>query len=86
MIKDFLEKIKEGVLLVVAKPDQLHVLQCFDDYSENSDSVRAFWGYRYSTPSEGTVRLYNSTLNREPIYIYRYGEILKCVKETDLNL
>lgn len=70
MIKDFLEKIKEGVLLVVAKPDQLHVLQCFDDYSENSDFVRAFWGYRYSTPNKGTVILHNSTLNREQKNIY----------------
>lgn len=65
METDFLNKLKIGTLLVIAKPDQLHVMRFLEDYNKNSHRTQVFLKYRFSTPCTDTGKLLNSALRYE---------------------
>lgn len=65
MNTDFLDKLKKDTLLVIARQDQLHVLELSENYSNYSDSTTAFLRYKYGELSYGTTRLFNTTLRNE---------------------
>lgn len=65
MNTDFLDKLKKSALLVIARPDQLHILELLEDYSEYSGDTTAFLRYNYGELSYGTTRLINNTLRNE---------------------
>ena len=65
METDFFNKLKIGTLLVIAKPDQLHVMRLLEDYSKNSCRTQIFLKCRYSEPCADTGKLLNSALRYE---------------------
>lgn len=64
MKTDFYNKLKTGVLLVVTKPDQLHVMRFLEDYNKNSRDTKVFLKYRYSEPCTDKGKLLNSALKK----------------------
>ena len=66
MRTDFFNKLKTGALLVIAKPDQLHVMKLLEDYKEDSFSTKVFLRYRYSTPCADKGGLLSFALRDEP--------------------
>lgn len=70
MRTDFFNKLKIGALLVIAKPDQLHVMKLLEDYKEDSFSTNAFLKYRYSTPCADKGGLLNYALKNETYNAY----------------
>lgn len=65
MRTDFFNKLKIGTLLVIAKPDQLHVMRLLEDYNKNSSRTQIFLKCRYSEPCADKGRLLNSALKYE---------------------
>lgn len=65
METDFFNKLKIGTLLVIAKPDQLHVIRFLEDYNKNSHRTQVFLKYRFSTPCADKGKLLNSALRYE---------------------
>lgn len=65
METDFSNKLKIGTLLVIAKPDQLHVMRLLEDYNKNSSRTQIFLKCRYSEPCADKGRLLNSALKYE---------------------
>ena len=65
METDFFNKLKIGALLVIAKPDQLHVMRLLEDYNKNSSRTQIFLKCRYSEPCANKGRLLNSALKYE---------------------
>lgn len=65
MNADFLDKLKKDTLLVIARQDQLHVLELSENYNKSSDATTAFLRYRYGELSFGTTILFNTTLKNE---------------------
>ena len=65
METDFFNKLKIGALLVIAKPDQLHVMRFLEDYNKNSSRTQIFLKCRYSEPCADKGRLLNSALKYE---------------------
>ena len=65
MRTDFFNKLKIGALLVIAKPDQLHVMRLLEDYNKNSHRTQIFLKCRYSTPCADKGELLNSALKNE---------------------
>lgn len=65
MRTDFFNKLKIGALLVIAKPDQLHVMRFLEDYNKNSSRTQIFLKCRYSEPCADKGRLLNSALKYE---------------------
>lgn len=65
MRTDFFNKLKIGALLVIARQDQLHVLELLEDYSKYYDTITVFLRYKYGELSSGTTRLFNTTLRNE---------------------
>nr|DAO19709.1 MAG TPA: hypothetical protein [Caudoviricetes sp.] len=65
METDFFNKLKIGALLVIAKPDQLHVMRFLEDYNKNSRRTQVFLKYRYSEPCADNGILLNSALRDE---------------------
>lgn len=65
MEADFFNKLKIGALLVIAKPDQLHVIRFLEDYNKSSHRTQVFLKYRFSTPCADRGRLLNSALRNE---------------------
>ena len=70
MRTDFFNKLKTGALLVIAKPDQLHVMKLLEDYKEDSFSTNVFLKYRYSTPCDDKGGLLNYALKNETYNAY----------------
>ena len=70
MRTDFFNKLKIGTLLVIAKPDQLHVMKLLEDYKEDSFSTNVFLKYRYSTPCADKGGLLNYALKNETYNAY----------------
>ena len=62
METDFFNKLKIGALLVIAKPDQLHVMRFLEDYNKNSHRTQVFLKYRFSTPCADRGGLLNFAL------------------------
>ena len=67
METDFFNKLKIGALLVIAKPDRLHVMRLLEDYSKNSYWTQVFLKYRYSEPCADKGGLLNGALRDESI-------------------
>lgn len=65
MKTDFFNKLKTGTLLVIAKPEQLHVMKLLEDYKEGSFSTHVFLRYRYSTPCADKGELLSYALKNE---------------------
>ena len=65
METDFFNKLKIGALLVIAKPDQLHVMKLLEDYKKNTPTTHVFLRCRYSEPCADKGVLLNSTLRDE---------------------
>ena len=65
MKTDFFNKLKIGILLVIAKPDQLHVMRLLEDYNKNSHRTQVFLKCRYSEPCADKGKLLNSALRYE---------------------
>lgn len=65
MKTDFFNKLKTGALLVIAKPDRLHVMKLLEDYEENSFSTSVFLKCKYSTLCACKDRLRNSELTNK---------------------
>ena len=65
METDFFNKLKIGILLVIAKPDQLHVMRLLEDYNKTSSRTQIFLKCRYSEPCADKGRLLNSALKYE---------------------
>ena len=65
METDFFNKLKIGTLLVIAKPDRLHVMKFLEDYKEDSFTTKVFLRYRYSTPCADIGGLLNHALRDE---------------------
>lgn len=65
METDFFNKLKIGALLVIAKPDQLHVMRFLEDYNKNSRYTKVFLSYRHSTPCADKGELLNYALKDE---------------------
>ena len=65
MRTDFFNKLKIGTLLVIAKPDRLHVMKLLEDYKEDSFTMKVFLSYRYSTPCADIGGLLNHALRDE---------------------
>lgn len=70
MRTDFFNKLKIGALLVIAKPDQLHVMKLLEDYKEDSFSTSVFLKYRCSTPCADKGGLLNYALKNETYNAY----------------
>lgn len=62
METDFFNKLKIGALLVIAKPDQLHVMKLLEDYKKNTLATHVFLRHRYSEPFADQGVLLNSAL------------------------
>ena len=65
METDFFNKLKIDALLVIAKPDQLHVMKLLEDYNKNTPTTHVFLRYRYSEPCANKGELPNSSLKYE---------------------
>lgn len=65
METDFFNKLKIGALLVIAKPDQLHVMRFLEDYNKNSWNTKVFLSCMYSTPWADKGELLNFALRDE---------------------
>ena len=65
METDFFNKFKIGTLLVIAKPDYLHVMRLLEDYSKNFYRTQVFLKCRFSTPCADKGELLNSALKNE---------------------
>ena len=65
MKTDFFNKLKIGALLVIAKPDQLHLMKLLEDYKKNTSTTHVFLRYRYSEPCADKGVLLNSSLRGE---------------------
>lgn len=70
MRTDFFNKLKIGALLVIAKPDQLHVMRFLEDYNKNSHRTQVFLKYRYSTPCADKGELLSYALKNETYNAY----------------
>lgn len=70
METDFFNKLKIGALLVIAKPDQLHVIRLLEDYKEGSFSIHVFLRYWYSTPCADKGGLLSYALKNETYNAY----------------
>ena len=70
MEADFFNKLKTGALLVIAKPDQLHVMKLLEDYKEDFFSTQVFLKYRYSTPCADKGGLLSYALKNETYNAY----------------
>ena len=66
----FFNKLKIGALLVIAKPDQLHVMKLLEDYKADSFSTNVFLKYRYSTPCADKGGLLSYALKNETYNAY----------------
>lgn len=62
---DFFNNLKTGTLIVIAKPDQLHVMRFLEDYNKNSRHTKVFLSCRYSTPWADKGELLNYALKNE---------------------
>lgn len=65
METDFFNKLKIDALLVIAKPDQLHVMKLLEDYNKNTSTTHVFLRHRYSEPCANKGGLLNSSLKYE---------------------
>lgn len=65
METDFFNKLKIDALLVIAKPDQLHVMKLLEDYNKNTPTTHVFLRCRYSEPCANKGELLNSSLKYE---------------------
>lgn len=70
METDFFNKLKIGTLLVIAKPDQLHVMRLLEDYNKNSHRTQIFLKCRYSTPCADKAGLFSYALKNETNNVY----------------
>lgn len=70
METDFFNKLKIGALLVIAKPDRLHVMRFLEDYNKNSHRTQVFLKYGYSTPCADKGELLSYALKNETYNAY----------------
>lgn len=62
---NFFNKLKIGALLVIAKPDRLHLMKLLEDYKKNTSTTHIFLRYSYSEPCADKGALLNSILKNE---------------------
>ena len=65
MKTDFFNNLKTGTLIVIAKPEQLHVMKLLEDYNKDSFFIPVFLKYRYSAPCADEGGLLNCALRDE---------------------